>query len=332
MTNLRRFSIPLLMATGLSASTVRGSAQFVKFTFAPPDGVRFEEIHRHKQQILVGLPEPEANIEEQRTQYAIRRTTAGYSVVATPVTRVPLDQRGSNLLAAVASQATVTYDLDTLGRLVRVRGAEEAFETLKNALSPELTSALLSGFGQSGKTATQLVAEGWIGRSMLGYLAGRTIKVDTTYTARLSTPLPVGGTMLADLSMRVGGPKACGAHTCMQVSTAYTSSDPTIGSQLSAFMRGLILQVGGALLTVLRPQDQDVNSSIDVARLVPEFEFSDTKFTLENLRLIDPETGLLYSEIQTQTIESRLALHGEGKSPMTIRNSDTFLYEFQGLR
>ena len=328
----------ITLAVVLAAFVGEARAQYVTFGFAPPDRLRFEETHIFRKEILVGLDQPETEIESSKTQYNLRRTANGYSIVATPLTEEPLTESGANLYNAFLSRGTITYDLDTQGQLTGVRGAERAFETLREALSPELTNALLGALGASSQSPNQMAAGLWNGRMILGQFYGRRVRLDTLYTASGEFPLPVGGTARGNIEtfLQVG---ECPAGECVKVFTTYTSTDETVAARLGSLMRGLIVGMGRSLIELVAANDElrqaleeesggtfDLNTDIDA--LVPFFEITDAQFKTEDLRLIDPRTGLLYSEIEIQTIEAGFGLRGESVTQFVFKQTHSYDYVY----
>lgn len=315
------------------------SAQYVTFAFDPPAPLRIDEYYRLTTEVFMGVGEPEKEITSHRNRYDLRRTSSGYSVRATPMSEAELTEYGTNLVAAMLSKAQITYDLDHQGQLIGVRGADEAFNELRESLSPQMVAVLMSALGQADRSPAQLVADNWTQRGMLGHMVGRRVLIDSVYSASTAVPLPVGGSALADLQV-VFQRGECAGGECVKAFTMYHSTDQSVADRLTAAMRSLVVGMGDALLQLLRDNPElrraleeeegaEIDTSTDISELVPYFSFSNAVFTSENLRTIDPRTGLLYSEIESQTLAGDFALAGEAATWVEIKRLTSWDYEFQ---
>ncbi len=333
---LRICGLILGVVFGLGIWSKSAQAQYATFSFAPPDRLSFQEKHIFKKEILTGLAQPETEIESSETRYDLRKTAQGYAVVATPLQEEPLTESGANLYNALLSRATITYDLDDRGQLTSVRGAQRAYDDLRESLSPEMTDVVFSALGAAGQDPVALVTNLWNGRMILGQYVGRRIKLDTLFKATGDVQLPVGGTARGSIEMFMRSAE-CPTNQCVQVLISYVSTDQTVADRLGTAMRGLVVGMGHAFLGMLAANEElrraleteagvtiDLNTDIDA--LVPHFQISNARFESENVRLIDTNTGLLHSEGEIQTIKASFGITGQPVTQLVIKQ--THLYDY----
>jgi hypothetical protein len=314
--------ITIFCAAGFAGNTP--TEDKVTFHFNPPDGTSFVETVRHtKSTVAKELTEPIAQIKESKVKYVIRKTDFGYSVVMKPLQpRIKASEDVSGMLTDVLSNVVLTHDLDTQGKLLRVGGIKVALEELKRTMpaGEELTDLVLSFLG---KTMEQLAEDTWNNRGMgmLGNLVGKTYplnKVSPSVPARL--PLPLGGTMAASMRLKISGPTARNGRECVKIEYSYESTDPNVGEKLGEAMRYLIV---GLLKKTGSPE---ADKAIE---RIPHFQISDSRsmYTLE--QLADPATGLIYSEVETKTMEALFGLEGMEKSMFTIKETKEYFYAYK---
>jgi hypothetical protein len=322
MRHFALFIIFLGLAFNIAVFTFdRSTEDEITFYFNPPDSTFFIETLRHTQAIAEGLQQPEEQIKEQKTEYVIRKTNTGFSVFVTPL--LPEKKASEDLsaiLTSIASTLALTYDLDTQGRLIGVRGTEVASERLKQLIPEEMLSLIFLFLGQGGKSLEQLAMNGWNDRAMLGFFAGRTFVLNKVYTETLDVPLSVGGTMPALTTLKISQPVTCDGHRCAEILFSYESNDSAIGEKMTDLLKDMFMKT---LDMFKLPEVEEVKKQI------PDFIFSNPKILYEDKRLTDPKTGLLYSEIETRTFHGLLGVNKEDLSRFTIKEMKEYRYEYK---
>jgi hypothetical protein len=119
------------------------------------------------------------------------------------------------------------------------------------------------------------------------------------------------------------------------VYTTYVSNDQTVAARFGSTLRRLLVGSGQSFKELIEANDDlrraleeesggTLDLNVDIAALVPHFQVSDALFKSQNLRLIDPSTGLLHSEIQVQTIEAQLGVGGEPATTFVLKQTHSY--------
>lgn len=317
----RLISVLLLTAVALAQQTIT-------FQFNPPDGTAFVERDRKVMQVAVGGEKASEQVSEAKCRYVIRKTSNGYSVNIEPTN--PNLKSSSDVQAVLRSMLThlaVTADLDPQGRLVRMRGVNTAVAQLKQVLPKELYDLAMAQLGD--KTPQQLAVQGWNARGLLGAMTGMSLPVGAAEERRLPVPLATGGTIDAAATLAVTSLQPCGSRRCARVKITEVSDDPRFASQFNDFIRALLLGIASVAESPTSGGQQapdDVTSKVN--EMLSRLRFSDVRFSVVDERLLDPVTGLLYSERSTKTTQGVLQIDQERQQMrFTEVHEYTFAYE-----
>lgn len=296
------------------------AAQTVTFRFDPPDGSAFRETLRATKEFLGEEAALPGEITEQSVRYVIQKRDAGYSVIMTP--EDPIDPRMStdvtSALRSLLVGMVVTYELDRDGKLLRVRGVEEALEQARQSIPREAFDLAMSVFQRQGKSARDVAVSSWNDRMLLGLLVGQTVQLDTTYVLRGPITSPIGAVFVADQNLRLSGPITCNGRQCVKLVLRYESQDDAIGRAMTEFLRHAFIQ----LLALLAPEgDREV--------AIPDVRFSVDTISGETERWLDPRTGLPYYESTTHTLHGAIHVPDEGTIPLGLRWTNRYTYAYR---
>ena len=298
----------------------------VTFNFNPPDDTRFVETLRHTKTITAeGLIEPTVETIESKVKCVIRKTDFGCSVTITPPEpSIKASEDMSGMLTSMLSNMVLTFDLDAQGRLLRVRGTEVVTEMMKQILSKDMMDLILIIYGQSGKSfeeiAEQSAVDNWNNRAMLGIFVGKTFVLNKTYSGTGKLPIPTGGSIHASTELEISGPRPYKGQQCVSIYVSTESNDPEIGEKISGMMKNLFAGV----LTKIEPPKAD-----ELAKLIPDFQMSTPKVTNKTTRLVDPTTGLIYLEIQTNIIQAIIKIDGKEQLKFTVKDKKEYYYTYE---
>jgi hypothetical protein len=277
----------------------------ITFSFNPPDGTSFTETCRHTKSLTAeGLGQPEVQVLEEKAKYLIQKTEAGYSVIVTPLVSSLKSSEGmEGVMRSLLSVATLTYSLDDQGRLSQVQGVEGMMRALKQNLPEELYEALLAMFEQLGKTPMQFIAESWQKKAVFGLLIGRTAQVDHIYSTTGQFPLPDGAKALTTNRLVISWPVPFKGRRCARVEGLVESGDEAVGRFLTQLLRGMFIMVA-----------KEFDPSVDIDEKIPHFEVSSSKITQGQNQILDPTTGLIYSNTSMLTYQGFFGIKGEPKA------------------
>jgi hypothetical protein len=301
--------------------------QAITFEFNPPAGTTFVETDRHTLRMQAGDTDPIEQIDETKTKYSISKTPAGYSVSMEPAE--PPSKFSNDLQSlgrSVLSNLAITADLDQQGNLVRLRGIGEALAKVRQNLPKEVYDLAMQQFG--GKTPQQIAAQAWNDRRMLGTLVGRTLKVDIPEKQRVRQPVPMGGTILADTTLTIKPLRPCQGHQCVLVRVMADSDDPNIAAGFKSLFSNLMLGLAAAMGSISPENDGTGSEPANVEQLVSMLQVLGVRYSAVSERLVDPMTGLLYSERATTTMEGIMRM-AEEETKFTRTEIHEYSYSYQ---
>ena len=317
----RLLAVPFLTAVGLAQQTIT-------FQFNPPDGTAFVERDRKIMRVVVSGEQPSEQTSETKYKYLIRKTPEGYSVRMEPGD--PEFKLSSDLQAlarSMLSNTVITADLDQRGRLVRIRGANTALAKAKQILPKELYDVVMQQLG--GKTAEQIVAQSWNDRAMLGALTGVSMQIGAVEKLHAPLPLPTQGTIDADITLAAKSLRPCHARQCVLLKFTQDSDDPRLASTFNGLVLGSMLGLVAAMVPpTAKGQAAKADATSEVKELLSKIQYSDLRYSLVDERLVDPATGLLYSERETKTTEGVLHLDQEQRK-MTSTEIHEYNFTYQ---
>ena len=316
----RLFCVSLGVVT-LLLNGISLSAQTVRFDFNPPDGTTFIETQRQTKQIsMIGVKEamPPAHTDQAKMKYQITKTKEGYSVITSPI--VP-DEKISDDVATFMANLTrnmaITYDLDHIGQLVRVRGVQEALDKITKSLPPDLMGLVNSMMPQS---IEQLIAHQWKMRSVLGLHVGKSMELNKNYTLAGQLPTAAGAGMQLTSTMKITRTQNCKSGNCVVVSYNYESDDQMVAQGMNSMIR----QAMFGLLQMMPPKDAQ-----ELAPKLPTMEVKDSKLTEKGARTLDPATGLIYGEETKRNISATIIFQGKEQRQFKHTETNQYRYDYQ---
>ena len=284
----------------------------VELQFKVPNGTRFVQTMRHSREMSTqdGAP-PQRQVIVGETDYTINATSDGYLVKAQPVKPMnAVSSADANAMVGALFQR-LTYDIDSEGRLRRIRGLEESLESagLKEVIDDKLK---LMGVGDLQSLATQ----DWADKAMLVPPALRLsppMAVQTTTTSLPTMMGPIEGTV----TIRLTAPVKCeAARGCARLDVEGRSDDPVIGSRLAAYMRETILKVARAM-----------GQEAELEKQVPRFAARNFRYASKAWRLYEIATGLPRGGYDSRTVTGQFSVSTEPE-PMVFRLVETFDYAY----
>ncbi len=194
------FTIALCLCIGC------GSAEGPRFTFDPPDSVRFKVTDRR---VTTNNRTADTVLTEVTVHYDIQTLEHGYTLTGTVETyelRTDTTRLQNPLLDAMIGMPIV-YQLDDAGRAASVSGYDEVFGRIDSTLSPDAARSLRESY-TSDKLAADEAAQ-WNAR--FGHLVGQKLEIgkvvyqEVPYTAWTGDRLSLfEATTIAD-TLRVDG-------------------------------------------------------------------------------------------------------------------------------
>jgi hypothetical protein len=301
----------------------------ITIPFKLPAAVAFEEHGKHTTEYA--FPGKPAEIErfESSAVYSVRATSEGFTVVQSPGStkrQPPADLQA--MVSALSANATLSYDLDHRGRLLRVRGYEAMMEQLTSefgkmmrAMAQEaglprdssrsgagFMESMLGPLGITKGNPTRYLMQQWNNRQIVGFQAGETVPLEKILTATEDLPVP-GGSVSVNRATKVSVVD-CNTRKCVRLLQISDFTDT--GQALTGMVRSML---GGALNYVGR------------GSLLPkDLGYANVKLSTTLVRDIDAQTGLIFSDMNGMEISCTI-VSPDGRDPVTMKRTSYFSYK-----
>ncbi len=302
--------------------TLTASSQELVFRFAPPHGTVFIETARTSKELYADGQALPGEITESQTRYELRNSDDGYLVTVEPVGSI--DPRAATNVAdfywSMQSRVNIAFLLDDSGALVRVTGADQAAEVLREVVPREFYDIFVRMM--QGTTASEILAADWNNRAILGAFAGQTVQADTTIVMVGPVPLPSGEIVEGEIRVRHSQSDQCPSEHCARTEWGYTSRSDQLGDLMTDF----ILRPVRQLLSILDPTGQE---SADIEELLAQFRISDVQTDVEETRVTDLTTGLPHGTEGSWTVTGVMEVPGGERSEVTIVEKREHAYQYQ---
>ncbi|HUU55631.1 MAG TPA: hypothetical protein VMY87_11995 [Armatimonadota bacterium] len=274
------------------------------FRFDPPDGTRYVESVDTTQVLDFGEGRTSARRSELRTEVAMEKEATGYRITSTLVsggTTSALEEADNAALKALEG-VPLTYSIDGEARIASVSGIRQATDKVRAALPATIAAIVSKALTEEAVLAT---AQADWDRRVLNFV-GRPAGVGEVWVAREKFPVPSGEVVGFYSAMRVAKQEQVGGRDCVRVEYSY-SRDP----------RALRDFLGDAGEAALAGRERFPGSS---------------EVSGKGYRLLDPATLLCYGEELEREVKTTLTTP-EGESfPVTIRQTKSYRYEYEGGR
>ena len=298
-TTLRHFAMFLIAGVGLSAA-----AQEIHFRFDPPDGFpAYVSTFKSKRTIDMGALGKRTAASEGRAKITTDETSEGYSVTFAPLsfTMTENGEPVENPILSFVQNITVTYELDSNGELVEIRGFEGLFEEFKASLPAELPSNVAKLVDEDAfrKKTTQE----WEAR--IGHFVEACVEIGDVWAGVEETPLPLGGSMAFYSVTKFAEQVKFDGVDCVRIEFSFN----TDADELKDFMGDVWEELAEMVGTEEIPS------------------VSNTEVTGKGERIINPTTMQIYSETTDRTIKSTTNLPGRGAVEMIMVEKREYGYE-----
>jgi hypothetical protein len=274
----------------LGAAASAACPDEIGFRFNPPDGISFTQVLKTTKVTDLGPLGSRTDVTTSTTRVTISKSATGYTLVATPVS-AKMTRNGKavdNPLLDVLQDVVVTYELDREGRIRAVLGLEGIADKMKKALPAEVAEMLSSLIDP--KAMVEREKAEWNAR--IGSFVGMKAKAGDVWIGTDRFALPTGGEIVYYTATRIAERTERDGHNCVRILMAYDSD--------AAALEGFAGKVG--------------------AKIAEEAGMTEGKLTVSDMklsgtadRLIDPDTMLIYSEVDERTISGSMDVPGQGK-------------------
>ena len=322
---LRKIFVTLILMTIVLASSVFVSAeeigsikaektngeiatdvetQKVKFVFNPPDGISYIRMSKMTKVTDMGELGKRTDVTEFKTRVSIKKTSTGYSIVDTPISAT-MTRDGKEVdspVLSVLQEVVITYELDTNGQLVSIKGFETLLEKMKQTLPPEVFQSLSTVLNEEAMSSKE-TAE-WNGR--IGNFIGREAKVGEVWTSTDEYALPTGEIITYYSATKFAELTTFDGHDCVHIIFSYDSNASALAESLGKTLSDIYEDIG--IPSEVKP------------------EISNVAISGGGERLIDPMTMLIYSETVTRTVKMPMEFPKIGK--IIVTSDEKMEYNF----
>ena len=298
-TALLYFAVCLIAGIGFTAG-----AQEIHFRFDPTDGFpAYISTLKSTQTTDMGALGKRTRISEGRARITTEKTSDGYSVTFAPIsfTMTENGEPVENPILSFVQDITMTYELDTNGELVEIRGFEGLVEKLKASLPDELPPNVAKLINE--QALRNKAVQEWEAR--IGQFVGADVEIGDVWAGVEETPLPLGGSMAFYSVTKFAEQVKFDGVDCVRVEFSFN----TDADELKDFMGDVWEELADMVGTDEIPS------------------VSNTEVTGKGERIIDPTTMLIYSETTDRTIKMTTNVLGRGAVEMVMVEKREYGYE-----
>ncbi len=310
--SLRWFIILICIATDVEAGTI------VKFTFNPPNGIRFVETVRQTKTVSGGPGEP-ANVEvfDAQVAYSIVKTPGQYLVEVQALKPPNLKSSPSvEALQYAILDKKLTYVLDSAGRLQRVLGLKEALEA---GGFYQTISTMLEMMGV--KDLRTFIEQQWVARELFLAATVDTVETDRTYQIDAEMPGISGvGPVQSHNEIRAAYPVDCAGRGCAQLQIVSDSDDPRLIESINR----IIYQAMAGFIEMVKPGSSEGGQNL------PKFQTRNSRYTVRRTRWVYQETSLPFAETVTRTLSAEFRMaDSDPREPARFEEKTQYSYTYR---
>ena len=278
----------------------------IKFSFSPGGSTSFMQKLTTIKEKDMGAKGQQLDESVSTTKFTITKNGSGWDVLAEPknISMRRNKEEINNPIVSLLSSAVITYKLDSDGNIVDVDGYEPFIDAISKQIPPEVFKQLAPILNIDVMKAKD-IAE-WNGR--IGDYVGVEVEIGDTFVAEIPYQIPNGPTIDYRVQTSISALVPCGEKKCLRIEQHYDSR----ADNLAKMTGEVVSNVSEALSPELSGSSSDSNTAIIKGEVV---------------RVIDPETMLIYAENSSRTIAMEIDLPGEGLIP--VKTTETRSYEFE---
>ncbi len=296
--------LALCLAASLWGTTGPALGQTVHFQYRPRDGeTSILVAKRTRTMEMAGSSRTEES--ETRARVTTRKTPAGY-VMSSKLLSMTVTRDGKPApfpIGEILTGLEVTYRLDPEGQLLDIEGFEPVLERVRSQFPPAVAQAM----------APLLNAEVLMNReraeweARVGRFAGKSAEIGDAWMGSEDFELPTGGKVTFHSAVIFEELVDCGGKQCVRLKFLYNSDASALGELIGK---------------VAQDTAQAASRNAPVITLPSPIEV-----TGEGERVVDPDTMDLQWEKTFRTIRMQADVPGQGRTPMTMRETREYTLE-----
>ena len=213
--------VPQQSATGQVEEFPESPNQQFTFQFNPPDGISYKAILKKTIIEDKGKAGGHVQVVTSKTRVNIHRTPSGFTLESVPVfTKVVRDGlEVHDVIVSLLQDFIISYDLDSMGRILAVHGHENLMGSMQARFSPEAGENLSAVFNEQVFTEREVLE--WNNR--IGVLIGRSVAIGESWEGTEEYNLPTGGNAVLHTKTDVIGQTQCEKRNCLKLRITYNS-------------------------------------------------------------------------------------------------------------
>lgn len=303
--NTVKWAVTVFLLAHFSSSISKESGT-IKFSFSPGENISFiQKVTTIKEK---DMGEKGKHLDESvmTTKITINKTSSGWGVLAEPKS-ISMKRNGEEInspIVSLLSSAVITYKLDSDGNIIDVGGFESFIEGISKQIPPEVFKQLTPMLNIEVMKAKE-IAE-WNGR--IGDYVGAEVKIGDSFVADVPYQIPNGPAINYSVRTNIAALVPCGEKKCIRIEQHYDSQ----ADNLAKMTGEVVSNVSEALTPEIKRASSDSNTATIIGDVV---------------RVIDPETMLIYKEKSSRMIAMDIDIPGVGLVP--VKTTETRKYEFE---
>lgn len=305
LSKIAKWTVTIFLLAYFSISMSK-EYETIKFSFSPGENISFLQRLTIIKEKDMGDKGRQLDESLSTVKITITKTESGWDVLAEPKS-ISMKRDGeevNNPIVNLLSSAVITYKLDSDGNIIDVDGYEPFIEGISKQVTPEVFEQLAPILNIEAMKSKE-IAE-WNGR--IGDYVGAEVQIGDSIVADVPYQIPNGTTINYSIQTNIAALVPCGENKCVRIEQRYDSEADNLAKMAGEVMSN----VSDAIAPEKQKSSSDSNTAIIRGDVV---------------RVLDPETMLVYEEESIRTIAMEIDIPGAGLVP--IKTTETRKYEFE---
>jgi hypothetical protein len=298
---------PVRLFSIICLATVAACGQTIHFRYNPPDGMQSVEVSKRTRIMEMG-DDKRIEVTETKALTHVEKRAGGY-IINSRFLSLSTERNGrpvANPMADAMRGLEVQFLTDSEGRLREIQGFDKLLDVIRSKFPPAVVKTMAPLFNPDVLINREKAQ--WEGR--ISQFVGKSAKIGDVWTGEEDVQLPTGGKANSHSAILFSDLVECRGKQCVRLKLYYNTN---------------AAELGKAVGKIVEDTAKAVSGSSPVVRLSSGIQVEG-----EGERIVDPETMAIYSEKITRTIRMTADVPGQGRTPMTVRETREYSVEEAG--